>query len=180
MRHPLLALALAGALFAALHLALPLTAQDGPEDKARVKYLKDMEIMIGDWEAVGDLPGIGPFHAEMNIGWILNKQFQVMTYRASVDEQEFVQSLSILGYDIDKKVPVYYGFATDGAIITGELTEGKATNATYACTASGGHLKHFIETLVFHDNDSFTMTILMEKDGEKSELYKATYHRVVK
>lgn len=84
------------------------------------EHLKPLEWLVGTWTSTGKLDSGDEYSDEMVVDWIYGRNFIRSEYKLKVGGKVTWSATTVIGYDVDRKRIVAFGFAANGAISRSE------------------------------------------------------------
>jgi hypothetical protein len=143
------------------------------------EHLKPLEFLIGTWTGGGESAELGKYTEVHVIEWMHDRNFIRAEYTLKREGAVAWTATSIIGYDEQRKKLVDYVFARNGAIARGEevRSDGKGTVVFENQVVGIAEIKEDRVTQTKVDEDTFTSTVEVRKDGKYVLVGTYTYRR---
>lgn len=140
-------------VFAALLLAVPAVAQEGP--------LRSFTPLVGPvWVAEGEQAALGRYRAERSYEWALGGRYVRVRQTLQLSEGRTIEEETLIGWDPEAERYTLWGFASDGSR-TDALGEATAENRfVFAGTTYGARTGDWRMTTFMIDESA--MSVLLE------------------
>lgn len=149
------------------------------EPKSVVEGLQPLSFLIGAWTGQGESPTLGKYVEEHVFEWMHDRHFIRAEYTLKAGDRVAWTSTSIIGFDAAKKKLVAFVFGKNGAIAqTEEVPSGKKDVWVFEGKVSGlGAIAEDRVTQTKVDEDTFSSTVEVKKDGKFQPPTTYIYHR---